>query len=104
VRSLGGVIEYESIGDDPESATVRSRLHLIYTNILLVYTQRMAKRLVDIDDALLAVAQDELGTATIKATVNGALRLAGASRIATMQKALDDLAMMSTFNRADAWR
>ena len=64
----------------------------------------MAKRLVDIDDELLAVARDELGTATIKATVNEALRLAGASRSATMQKALDHLAMMSTFDRADAWR
>jgi Arc/MetJ family transcription regulator len=64
----------------------------------------MAKRLVDIDDELLANAQDELGTATIKATVNEALRCVGASRSATMQQALDDLAMMTAFDRADAWR
>ncbi len=64
----------------------------------------MAKRLVDIDDELLANAQDELGTATIKATVNEALRRVGASRSATIQQALDDLAMMTEFDRADAWR
>jgi Arc/MetJ family transcription regulator len=64
----------------------------------------MAKRLVDIDDELLANAQDELGTATIKATVNEALRRVGARRSATIQQALDDLAMMPAFDRADAWR
>ena len=103
-RPLGEVIDFELTGGNPASPRVRNYLRAIYTELRLVYTQRMAKRLVDIDDELLAVARDELGTATIKATVNEALRLAGASRSATMQKALDDLAMMSTFDRLDAWR
>jgi Arc/MetJ family transcription regulator len=34
----------------------------------------MTKRLVDIDDDLLAEARDTLGTGTMKDTVNGALR------------------------------
>jgi len=34
----------------------------------------MTKRLVDIDDDLLAEARETLGTGTMKATVNGALR------------------------------
>lgn len=34
----------------------------------------MTKRLVDIDDTLLEEAREALGTATMKATVNGALR------------------------------
>ena len=41
----------------------------------------MTRRLVGIDDDLLAIAQGALGTKTIKATVNEALRLAGASAI-----------------------
>ena len=41
---------------------------------LAVYTRRMAKRLVDIDDELLARARRAAGTPTIKATVEAGLR------------------------------
>jgi len=64
----------------------------------------MGKRLVDIDDSVLEAAQAELGTATIKATVNEALRLAGAGRADGIRAALDVLAAASPSDRADAWR
>ena len=40
----------------------------------------MAKPLVDIDESALAAAQAELGTPTMKDTVNQALRLANSER------------------------
>jgi Arc/MetJ family transcription regulator len=40
----------------------------------------MSKRLVDIDDDALTLARAQLGTATIKDTVNEALRRAGSAR------------------------
>jgi len=76
----------------------------VYTVLPLVYTSGMGKRLVDIDDSVLEAAQAELGTATIKATVNEALRLAGAGRADGIRAALDVLAAASPSDRADAWR
>jgi Arc/MetJ family transcription regulator len=64
----------------------------------------MSKRLVDIDDSVLEAAQAELGTPTIKATVNEALRRAGAGRTEGVREALDVLAAASLPDRADAWR
>lgn len=69
-----------------------------------VYTHDMSKRLVDIDDTALEAAQAELGTATIKATVNEALRLAGARRAEIVHEALGRLAAAAPFDRVDAWR
>tara|TARA_B100000470_G_scaffold210812_1_gene189242 strand:+ start:532 stop:738 length:207 start_codon:yes stop_codon:yes gene_type:complete len=68
----------------------------------------MTKRLVDIDDTLLEEAREALGTATMKATVNGALRRAvdlelarrHAIRLMTMEGMdLEDPEVMK-----DAWR
>jgi Arc/MetJ family transcription regulator len=64
----------------------------------------MSKRLVDIDDAALEAAQAELGTATIKATVNEALRRAGSQRADDVDAALGVLATAELADRADAWR
>jgi Arc/MetJ family transcription regulator len=64
----------------------------------------MSKRLVDIDDTALEAAQAELGTATIKATVNEALRLAGARRTEVVREALGRLAAAALSDRDDAWR
>lgn len=47
----------------------------------------MTKRLVDIDDAALEAARSALDTATIKDTVNAALR--GASTLALRRRHLD---------------
>jgi Arc/MetJ family transcription regulator len=64
----------------------------------------MTKHLVDIDDDTLGAARAELGTATLKDTVNEALRRAAAPRDARVAKALDVLAGADLDGRADAWR
>ena len=53
---------------------------------------RMAKRLVDIDEKALAAARAELGTRTLKDTVNEALRRAAPARNRRVARALDTLA------------
>jgi Arc/MetJ family transcription regulator len=64
----------------------------------------MSKRLVDIDESSLEAAQAELGTATIKATVNEALRLAGAPRNESVRHAFEVLGKSALLDRSDAWR
>ena len=64
----------------------------------------MAKHLVDIDEAVLALAQAELGTSTMKDTVNEALRRTGARRTIRVQKALDRLGCRQFPERDQAWR
>jgi Arc/MetJ family transcription regulator len=76
----------------------------VYIDLHAVYTPTMSKRLVDIDDTALEAAQAELGTATIKATVNEALRRAGARRAENVREALGVLATAALSDRDDAWR
>jgi len=64
----------------------------------------MAKHLVDIDDEALSAARAQLGTETIKDTVNQALRRAGHTRSKTLTVALDRLARADLGQRDDAWR
>ena len=64
----------------------------------------VAKHLVDIDEAALAAAKAELGTATMKDTVNEALRRASVRRSARVQKALDRLGRRRHPPREEAWR
>jgi len=64
----------------------------------------VAKHLVDIDEDALVAAQAELGTPTMKDTVNEALRRAGADRSARVGKALDRLARRQLPPRGEAWR
>ena len=64
----------------------------------------MAKHLVDIDEEALAAARAELGTSTIKDTVNEALRLASTGYSARISSALDALAASELTDRAVAWR
>ena len=64
----------------------------------------MAKHLVDIDEDALTAAQAELGTPTMKETVNEALRRAGSGRQARVARALDRLAMKQLPPRDEAWR
>ena len=70
-----------------------------------VYTQGM-KHLIDLDEQALAAARAALGTSTIKATVNEALRRAAmdSDRQTRIRSSLDALASMPVFDRADAWR
>jgi Arc/MetJ family transcription regulator len=64
----------------------------------------MAKHLVDIDEQALAAAQAELQTATMKDTVNEALRRASEKRNGRVSKALERLSKQNFADRDDAWR
>lgn len=64
----------------------------------------MSKHLVDIDEAALRAAKAELGTNTIKETVNRALRQVSGSRQGEVKKQLDALARADLADREDAWR
>jgi Arc/MetJ family transcription regulator len=68
------------------------------------YTRPVAKHLVDIDEAALAAAQAELGTTTMKDTVNEALRRATVNRDRRVTRALDRLGKREFLPREDAWR
>ena len=63
----------------------------------------MSKHLVDIDEKALSAARAELGTVTIKSTVNEALRLAAVERNPRVVDALDILAGADLVDRSEAW-
>lgn len=64
----------------------------------------VAKHLVDIDEDALAAAQAELGTASMKDTVNEALRRASTGRSRRVDEALNRLARRRLPDRDEAWR
>ena len=64
----------------------------------------MAKHLIDLDEETLSAARAELGTDTIKATVNSALLAACADRGERVATALDALASFEFEDRERAWR
>ena len=64
----------------------------------------MAKRLVDIDERALAAARAELGTRTLKDTVNEALRRVAPARDRRVAKAIQTLANARLLDRSSAWR
>ena len=64
----------------------------------------MTKHLVDIDDDTLGAARAELGTTTLKDTVNEALRQAASTRDKRVSRALDRLAGADFGDREEAWR
>lgn len=64
----------------------------------------MSKHLVDLDEDALSAARAELGTTTIKDTVNEALRRATAQRLPRVAAALDTIAEADLDDRVDAWR
>lgn len=64
----------------------------------------MAKHLVDINEDALRAARAELGTDTIKDTVNLALQRAGLEHSAAVTRRLDALADLEPLPREDAWR
>jgi Arc/MetJ family transcription regulator len=70
----------------------------------MVYTQRMTKRLIDVDDDALDAARAQLGTRTIKDTVNEALRGAARQRGTQLASALSVLADADLDDRSAAWR
>lgn len=64
----------------------------------------MAKHLVDIDEKALSAARAQLGTQTIRDTVNEALIRAAGRRSADVKRSLDRLARLDLSDRDDAWR
>jgi len=76
----------------------------IYTLSLVYILTAVTKHLVDIDDDTLGAARAELGTTTLKDTVNAALRLAASSRNERVARSLDALASADLGDREDAWR
>ncbi len=58
----------------------------------------------DIDEEALHAARAELGTATIRDTVNIALRRAGADHLGVVKQRLDALASAALVDREQAWR
>ncbi len=62
------------------------------------------KRLVAIDDDTLRAAQAELGTATLKDTVDMALRAVVEGRSEALDRRLASLASHDLLDRAEAWR
>jgi Arc/MetJ family transcription regulator len=64
----------------------------------------MAKHLVDIDEDALANAKRELGTSTIKDTINFALRQSAPRRGDDVNQLLDVLARAELAPREQAWR
>jgi Arc/MetJ family transcription regulator len=64
----------------------------------------VAKHLVDIDEEALGAARAELGTRTIRDTVNEALTRAAGNRSVDVKRSLDRLARLDLDDRNDAWR
>jgi len=64
----------------------------------------MAKHLVDIDEEALGAARAQLGTRTIRDTVNEALVRAAGQRAADVGRSLDQLSRLRLEDRAGAWR
>ena len=64
----------------------------------------MAKHLVEIDEQTLGAARAELGTVTLKDTVNEALRRVAAPRDERVASAFDTLAQAKLDDRENAWR
>jgi hypothetical protein len=64
----------------------------------------MAKHLVDVDERALIAAKVELGTRTLKDTVNEALRRVAPRRDRRVARALDTLAKARLADRGAAWR
>lgn len=71
---------------------------------LAVPSTASAKHLIDVDEESLHAARAELGTSTIKDTVNEALRRATRGRRERATAALDILATPHLVDRDDAWR
>jgi Arc/MetJ family transcription regulator len=64
----------------------------------------MAKHLIDIDEGALREARAQLGSKTIKETVNRALRQAGEEHRRSVKQRLDLLADADLGPRDRAWR
>lgn len=102
--TVGGPIRrFGTSATEPNGAGNHGR-NAVYTQTILIYTRAVAKHLIDIDEQALEQARVELGTSTIKDTVNDALRAATAQRKQRVTSALNTLGAAPHDNRDDAWR
>ena len=103
VRDLvaGGGLDGRDERTDPSWTTSASRL---YTPLSWYLLRVVAKHLVDVDEDALDDAKRELGTSTIKDTINLALRRSGARRRDDIKRQLDLLARADFAPRDQAWR
>ena len=69
-----------------------------------MYTGRMAKHLIDLDEDALAAARAALGTATMRDTVNQALRAVADGSTRQLAESLAALASVDHADRAESWR
>ena len=76
----------------------------IYTQLTTYILPVVGKHLIDLDEEMLSAARAELGTDTIKSTVNSALQAACANRVERVSMALDALADFRFEDRERAWR
>ncbi len=81
-----------------------STTHSVYIDSVFVYTYPVAKHLINLDEEALSAARAELGTTTIKDTVNEALRRVSASHQNRVSSGLDILAKADLADRSEAWR
>ena len=76
----------------------------VYLQVMAYILGFVGKHLIDLDEEALSAARAELGTDTIKATVNSALQTACAGRAERVSAALDALADFRFEDRESAWR
>ncbi len=87
-----------------EDAAPKALQDAVYLDKTSVYTHGVTKRLIDVDDEALDAARAQLGTRTIKDTVNEALRNAARQRSAELASALSVLGDADLDDRSAAWR
>lgn len=80
------------------------RARTSYTALATYILPPVAKHLVDIDEEALSAARAQLGTETIRDTVNQALERAAGRRAAAVKRSLDTLGRLELDDRAQAWR
>ena len=76
---------------------------LVYAATVSYILLLVAKHLVDIDEESLSAARAELGTDTIRDTVNQALARAAGHRADAVKRSLDVLGQLQLDDRAQAW-
>jgi Arc/MetJ family transcription regulator len=100
---FGGPIAHED-APRPSASRAATRPAPGYTTDRREIFRSWRKHLVDIDEKALAAAKAELGTHTLKDTVNTALRRVAPTRDRRVTRALDVLAKAKLSDRSAAWR
>ena len=99
-----GYLEVGGTQPQTHARTGPSQQHGVCTRLSSYIPEGVAKHLIDLDEEALSKAQAELGTATIKDTVNLALVRATSNRRVRVVAALDVLASADLDDRSEAWR